>query len=74
MMLGEVIGSIVEAFAPVNEELTSFDAIFYPVKVHVNCFGSMLFDIVVGDTGGNGIAGLDWGSQLWVAHFSESSA
>jgi hypothetical protein len=73
-MLGEVIGSIVEAFASVNEELTIFDAIFYPVKAHVNGFGSTLFDIVVGDTGGNGIVGLDWGSRLWVAHFSEGSA
>lgn len=73
-MLGEVIGGIVDAFAPVNEKLTIFDAIFDPVKTHVNGFGSTLFYIVVGDTGGNGIVGLDWGGRLWVAHFSEGSA
>jgi hypothetical protein len=74
VMFGEVIGSIVEAFAPVNEEHAIFDAVFYPVKAHVDGFGLALFYIGVGDTGSDGIVGLDWGSsQLRVAHVSEGS-
>ena len=34
---------------PVDEELTLDGAVAYPIKAHVNCFRSFLFDGVVGE-------------------------
>ena len=39
-----------------------------PIKMHVQCFGSALFDCVVCDAGGAGIVGLDGGGGLRMAH------
>ncbi len=52
MMFCVIIGSVVGAFAPVDDELSLFDAIFGPVESHVHGFGSFLLDGVVGVAGG----------------------
>ena len=68
-MLGEIIGIVVDALSPVDEELAVLDAIFDPVEMHVDGFGATLFYFVIGDAGGNGIVSLDRGCRLWVPHF-----
>ena len=67
-MFGKVICEIVGTASPVNEELTLFDAIFDPVKMHVHSFGSALFHCDVGNSGRASIVGLDWCSGLWMPH------
>jgi len=71
MMFGEVIGKIVFALGPVDEELALADAIADPVKAHVDGFGPALFDGVVGNAGGTGIVGIDPGGCLRVPEFFE---
>jgi hypothetical protein len=45
MMLGEVVGEVVAASAPVNVEVvTLLDSVLDPVEAHVDGFGSVLFD------------------------------
>ncbi len=68
MMLGEVIGVVVETAAPVDDEFAVGNAIFDPVETHVDGFGSALFDGVVGDSGSTSIIRLDGGRSLWVSH------
>ncbi len=69
MVLGEVIGIVVETTAPVDDELAVGDAVFNPVETHVDGFGAALFDGIVGNSGGASIIGLDGGGRLRVTHF-----
>lgn len=73
-MLGEVVTEVVKATAPVNVELALVDAIFYPVKSHVDGFGATLLDGVVDDAGGAGVVDLDGSGTLWMPHFFKGSA
>ena len=49
MMLGEVVGLVEAAFLPEDMKLPLANAVADPVKAHVNCLGSLLFDGVIGD-------------------------
>jgi hypothetical protein len=49
MVLGEVVGQIVGATPPVDEELALGDVVFDPVEAHVDGFSAALFDSVVGN-------------------------
>ena len=60
-MLGEIVGVVVAAASPVDEEFAVVDAIFDPIKAHVYSLDTALFDGVVGNAGGTGVVGLDWG-------------
>ena len=74
MVLGEVVGQIVGAAAPVDEELAFGDAVFDPVEAHVDGFGAALFDSVIGNAGGAGVIGLDGSGWLGMPHFVECGA
>jgi hypothetical protein len=52
MVFRMVISKVLGARAPVNEKLFLADLVFYPIGLHVNCFGSFLFDSIVGKAGG----------------------
>ncbi len=69
VMFGEIIGIVVKAASPVDDEFAVGNAVFDPVETHVDGFGSALFDGVVGNSGSAGIIGLDGGGSLWVPHF-----
>jgi hypothetical protein len=58
-MLGKVVGEVVNASSPVHKELSLVDAITYPVKTHVNCFGAPLFYSFIGNSSGTSVVGLD---------------
>jgi hypothetical protein len=47
------------------------DTIFDPVKLHVNDFGAVLFDNVVGDNSSTGVVGLNGHGVLWAPHFGK---
>ncbi len=51
MMLGEVVGEVLSAQSPVDDELVLFYAVANPVETHVHAAGFALFERVVGDAG-----------------------
>jgi hypothetical protein len=73
-MFGEIVCFVQTALDPVDAELALADAITYPVKTHVHCFGAALFYGIVGNTGGCAVVGLDRCGRLWVAEFLEACA
>jgi hypothetical protein len=74
MVLGEIVGKIAAPAAPVHDELAFFDAIFYPVKTHVDGFGATLLDSVVNDADGRAVVSDNRRGRLWMAHFIEGRA
>ena len=74
MMLGEVIGLVENAFAPVNDKLTLACTVADPVKAHVDGFGSFLLDGVVGDARGSCVVGGHRSGRLLVSEFFEGDS
>ena len=60
MVFGEVFGEVAFAFGPVDKEIM---ALSYtgsdPVKTNVDGFGVVLFDNVIGNSGGTGIVSIN---------------
>ena len=73
-MFGEVVGLVVCTFAPVDNELALTNSVTHPIKSHVYCFGTALFDSVVDNSGGAGIVSLDVGCWLRMSHVGECGA
>ena len=65
-MLGVLVAQVSDVWLPVDEELTLACAIAYPIKAHVDCFRSFLFDGVVCEAIGGRVVYLDWSGRLWV--------
>ena len=74
MVLVVIVAQVSDTRLLVDEELTLACAVAYPIKAHVDCFWSFLFDGAVGKSVGGGVVDLDWCGRLWVPQFSESSA
>ena len=72
VMLGEVVGLVEAAFLPEDMKLSLANVVTDPIKVHVNCLGSLLFDGVIGNACGGAVVHLDgcWG--LRMVQFDES--
>ena len=73
-MFGEIIREVVCAFTPVDEKMSLFDAIANPIKTHIHCFRTSLFDSFIADAGGAGIVGLNRSCWLWMPHVFECGA
>ena len=73
-MFREVICEVFGAFSPVDEKLALFDAISDPIKSHVHCFGTSLFNGLVADAGCAGVVGLDGSGGLRMTHVFEGGA
>ena len=58
MVLGEVIGPISDARSPKNVELALAHPVAYPIKPHVDGFGALLFNGVIGNAAGCAVVGL----------------
>jgi hypothetical protein len=71
VMFGEVIGLIETAFAPINYKLALASTVADPIEAHVDGFGSLLLDSVVGDTGCSGIVSGNRSWGLLMAEFFE---
>ena len=71
MVLGVIVTQVCDAGLPVDEELTLACVVAYPIKEHIDRFGSFLLDGVVGESVGGGVVDLDWRGWLWVPRFTE---
>jgi hypothetical protein len=74
VVFGGIVGKIELAFDPADLKLVLADTVTDPVEAHVNCFGSFLFDRVVGKARGSTIVGDDRRGGLGVAHFFKANA
>ena len=72
MVLGGVVGQIVGATAPVDEELALGDVVFDPVEAHVDGFSAALFDSVVGNAGG--VVGSRDGAMMHMSNVMRSAS
>ena len=66
-VLCKVIGEIIATCFPMDCELDLFDSVSNPVEVHVNGFGSFLFDRVIGDAFSTRVVCLDGSGWLGVS-------
>ena len=73
-MLADVVASIPGARSPIYKEHILLDAVTYPVKAHVDGFGSLLFEAGVGKADGRRVVDLDRGGWLGMSHFLEANA
>ena len=74
VMFSEIISFVQNASSPINVELALADAVANPIKAHVECFGSFLFDRVVGDSRGGTVVGLNGSGRLGMTKFFETHA
>jgi hypothetical protein len=74
MVFREVVGHVGRAAFPVDDELALADADADPVEAHVNGFGALLSDGVIGNTHGTLIVGLDGCGGLGMAQFGKGGA
>ena len=72
VVFGWVVSEIVEPWLPVNIEHTLADSVAQPVKSHVHCFRSFLFDCFVDDTGCCAVVSFKRGSGLRMPHFNQA--
>ena len=70
-MFGKIVGFVGTALAPKDVELFLMHMITAPIKTHVNGFGSLLFNSVIGDTSGCAIISLNRSGRLWMPQFLE---
>ncbi len=71
VMLGVIIGKVVRPRPPVDQELSLACPVLDPIKTHVDCFGSFLFDGVIGETFGSGVVDLHRRWRLRMSHLLE---
>ena len=69
-----IIGHVVFAWAPMDAELALLDAVLDPIEAHVEGFGALLVDSIVGDAVSCEVVGDDGSRGLWVAHILEALA
>ena len=60
-MLGEAVRQLVSSGGPLDLELSLVDTIADPPEAHIQSFGTLGFDGIVGDSGSGGIVALDNG-------------
>ena len=74
MVLGKIIGTVSGTLSPENSELTLSYAVTYPIKSHVDCLGSFLFDRISGDAACGVVVSDNWGCRLWMTKFFKRDA
>jgi len=72
MVLCEIIGAIGGTWPPKNVKLALTHAIADPIKAHVDGFGLLLLDCVIGDATGSAVVHLEWCGWLHMPQFLQS--
>ena len=68
-MFGKIISPVQNSSFPVDVELALADTVANPVEVHIDGFGSFLFDRVIGDAKGGTVVSYNWSGRLGIAKF-----
>ena len=68
VVLGEIVGEVVYALPPGDNDVSRFDLVSDPVVAHVESLGALLRDGLVGYTGSDGAVGLYLCGRLWETH------
>jgi len=74
VMLNEGISFVGGTWLPKDVILALANEIMNPIKLHVNGFGPFLFDVIVGNSSGCGIVGLNRSGRLWMSKFLKGNA
>ena len=69
MVFGKVISKIIHARSPVDQELALAGPVLDPIKAHVDCLGSFLFESFIGKVLDSGVVNLHRDSWLEMPHF-----
>ena len=72
MVLCDVICQADLSWGPEYDELALSSAVSYPMEPHIDCFGVLVFDVIVGKTNSCLVVDLDRSSGLRVTEFFES--
>jgi membrane protein YqaA with SNARE-associated domain len=59
-VLGKAVSFVEAAIFPAHKELALAQAVPNPTEAHVNSFGALLFETLVGNTSGSAVVSLDW--------------
>ena len=68
-MFGNIISQVGFARSPIYIELLLLHSISYPIKTHVDCFGALLFDMIICNPCCGGVIHLNGSGGLRVPHF-----
>ena len=71
IMLGELFAKVGPIGSPVHEELILVFPILDPIEVHVDSFGALLFNGVVGKSFGGGVVDTDRSWWLGIPQFGQ---
>jgi hypothetical protein len=74
MVFCEIIGYILVSRALIDMELTLFNSVFDPIKMHVHSACESLFNCVIIVAHDNGIVSLKWCWWLWMSHLYQTCA
>jgi len=74
VMLGEIVSFVGGARSPEDVILALANMIANPIKLNANGFGPFLFDVIVGNSSGCGIVGLNRSGRLWMSKFLKGNA
>ena len=74
VVFSEIVRPVEGSFLPENVELALLCSVSYPIKMHVNCFGSFLFYGVVCNSDGGGIVGADGSGRLRMTKFFQGAS
>ena len=72
MVLRVIVGKIVRAGPPVDQELSLEGSVLDPIETHIDRLGSFLFNGFVRESLGSGVVYLYGGWWLRMTHFFES--
>ena len=61
MEFADIVSIVTVFWAPVDEELVLANPVLDPVEAHVDGFGGLVLDAVVGEANGSGVFNLDGG-------------
>ena len=67
VMFSEIVRPVELSALPIDVKLVLANAVPYPVEAHVDGLGSFLLYCVIGDAGGRGVVGSDWGGGLGMS-------
>ena len=73
-MLSEIICIVLAPFPPIDEKLTLFNSVPYPIESHVDRLASFLLNSVIGKADGAGVVCLNRCSWLGISKVGKRGA